>query len=128
VTIPCAQPLHYALAEAAALRLLFCDEQNPDSVAKEVVALCSVFDDDSRSEVDARLCVVAHSQELARIVSHAAYPALVAAGALAISDTLLGGHWNPRLISCGDSVEVKKAAETTACKNIRNVLTFIQHR
>jgi hypothetical protein len=63
VTIPCAQPLHYALAEAAALRVLFCDEQRPDSVAKEILGLCSVFDDDSSSKIDAKLVVVTRNQD-----------------------------------------------------------------
>ena len=105
VTIPCAQPLHYALAEAAALRLLFCDEQHPDSVAKEVVALCSGFED-SGSNFDAKLCTLVHNQEYPRMVCRAVYPFLIGTGLLAINNSALGGNWDPRSMHCGGSVQV----------------------
>lgn len=107
VTIPCAQPLHYALAEAAALRLLFCDEQRPDSVAKEVVALCSVFDEDSSSNVDVKLFISSCKQDHPRVVCRAVYPALIGTGALAVSNSVLGGNWDPRLLQGSGSVQVK---------------------
>jgi hypothetical protein len=107
VTIPCAQPLHYALAEAAALRLLFCDEQHPDSVAKELVALCNVFDEDSRCDIDAKLVIEVHSQGHPRIPSRALYPALIGTGALAINHSVIGKDWNPRSLKCTDSAQVQ---------------------
>ncbi len=106
VTIPCAQPLHYALAEAAALRVLFCDEQNPDSVAKEVVALCNIFDDDSTSNIDAKLYIEACSQDHPKIICRAVYPALIGTGALAINNSLISADWNPRSLKCTDSTQV----------------------
>ena len=106
VTIPCAQPLHYALAEAAALRVLFCDEQRPDSVAKEILGLCSVFDDDSSSEIDAKLVVETHNQDYPRFQCRAVYPALIGTGALAINDSVIGADWNPRSLKCINSVQV----------------------
>ena len=109
VTIPCAQPLHYALAEAAALRLLYCDEQHPHSVAKEVVALCSAFDGDhdASRQVDARLLIVAHEPDHLSIVCQAVYPALLGTGALAIDSAAVGGHWDPRSSQFGGSVQVE---------------------
>ena len=95
----------FRLCFGAALRLLFCDEQHPDSVAKEVVALCSGFED-SGSNFDAKLCTVAHNQEYPRVVSRAVYPFLIGTGALAINNSALGGNWDPQSLHCGGSVQV----------------------
>jgi len=112
VTIPCAQPLHYALAEAAALRVLFCDEQLPDSVANEVVALCSVSDNHSNSKIDAKLCIEAPSDGHPRALPRSLYPSLVGTGALAINNSAIGGDWNPCSLNRSDftdSVQVTRA-------------------
>ena len=112
VTIPCAQPLHYALAEAAALRVLFCDEQLPDSVANEIVALCSVSDNHSSSKIDAKLCIEAPSDGHPRALPRSLYPSLVGTGALAINNSAIGGDWNPCSLNRSDftdSVQVTRA-------------------
>ena len=108
VTIPCAQPLHYALAEAAALRLLYCDERHPDSVANEVAALCSAFDDDHAASChfDARLCIVDRNPDHPSVMCRAAYPALLGTGALAVNNAALGGNWDPRSSQCISSAQV----------------------
>ncbi len=106
VTIPCAQPLHYALAETAALRLLFCDEQLPESVAKEVAALCSVFDNGPNSEMDVKLCISSYNQDHPRVACRAVYPALIGTGLLSISNSTLGGNWDPRSLQGSGSIQV----------------------